>query len=425
MQKLQEKLSAFIGVLSSNPYILAIRNAMLAYMPFTIIASIFLILANMPFEGFNTFVSSITGLEAAVWQGKLMTVYFVSLNIAGFLVLLTASYAIIRELEIENVIQVMLTNVIAFLGLFPLGEGNTLALGDLGATSMFCAIIVAMVGARLYKFIDSKGFKIKMPDSVPPAVSAPFEALIPSSIVILLFWVIRLATDAFGTTLVAVINGTLGIPLRVLGGSIVGIVIAKLFEQLLWFFGIHGGSIVSGVMTPVWQVLEDENRVASLAGEVIPNIVSNSFYTHFMSIGLVGGVIAALIVSRSAQYKQISRIAIVPYIFGVGEPALFGFPLMLNFKVVIPFICSNAVSGIIAYIAMSMGLVAVPTGLIQLPWTMPVILSGFMVTQSVSGAILQIVQLAVATLFWLPFMRSADREIYEAEKAAEAAGKEA
>lgn len=71
MQKLQEKLSAFIGVLSANPYILAIRNAMLAYMPFTIIASIFLILANMPFEGFNTFVSSITGLEAAVWQGKL------------------------------------------------------------------------------------------------------------------------------------------------------------------------------------------------------------------------------------------------------------------------------------------------------------------------------------------------------------------
>lgn len=269
MQKLQEKLSAFIGVLSANPYILAIRNAMLAYMPFTIIASIFLILANMPFEGFNTFVSSITGLEAAVWQGKLMTVYFVSLNIAGFLVLLTASYAIAQELEIENVIQVLVTNVIAFLGLFPLGEGNTMALGDLGATSMFCAIIVALVGARLYKFISDKGIKIKMPDSVPPAVSAPFEAPIPSSLVIILFWVIRLLTDAFGTTLVAV-----------------------------------------------------------------------------------------------------------------------------------------------------------PTGLIQLPWTMPVILSGFMVTQSISGAVLQIVQLVVATLFWLPFMRSADREIYEAEKAAEAAAKE-
>lgn len=423
MQKLQEKLSRFTGMLSSNVYILAIRDAMLAYMPFTIIASIFLILACMPFEGFNNLVSSILGMEAALWQAKLMTVYFVSLNIAGFLVVLTASNSIANQLEL-NVVQVTVTNVISFLVLFPLGEGNTLALGNLGATSMFCAIIVSLVGARIYKFIGDKGIKIHMPDSVPPAVSAPFEALIPSSVVIFLFWAIRLITDAFNTTLVTVINSTLGIPLMLVGGSLVGSVAAKAFEQLLWFFGIHGGSIVSGVMTPIWQVLEDENRVAAIAGEAVPHIISNSFYTHFMSIGLVGAVIAALIVARSRQYKEISRIAIVPYIFGVGEPALFGFPLMLNFKLIIPFILSNAVSGIIAYIAMATGLVAVPTGLIQLPWTMPVILSGFMVTQSISGAVLQIVQLVVATLFWIPFMRNADKEIYEAEKAAEAAPKE-
>lgn len=424
MQKLQEKLSRLTGIISSNVYILAIRDAMLAYMPFTIIASIFLILACMPFEGFNTLVSSILGMEAAVWQGKLMSVYFVSLNIAGFLVLLTATHSIASQLEL-NLIQVLVTNVISFLLLFPLGEGNTLALGDLGATSMFCAIVVSLVGARLYKFIDDKGIKIHMPDSVPPAVSAPFEALIPSSAVILLFWVVRLITDAFGTTLVAVINGTLGIPLMLVGGSLAGSLAAKIFEQLLWFFGIHGGSIVSGVMTPIWQVLEDENRVAAIAGQAVPHIISNSFYTHFMSIGLVGAVIAAIIVARSRQYKEISRIAIVPYVFGVGEPALFGFPLMLNFKLFIPFILSNAISGVIAYIAMSLGLVAVPTGLIQLPWTMPVILSGFMVTQSISGAVLQIVQLIVATLFWMPFMRSADKEIYEAEQAASATNKEA
>lgn len=420
MQKLQEKLSWFTGIISSNMYIIAIRDAMLAYTPFTIIASIFLILACMPFEGFNNAVSAVLHLEAAVWQGKLMTVYFVSLNIAGFLVVLTASYSIATQLGV-NLIQTMVTNVIAFLVLIPLGEGNTLALGDLGATSMFCAIIVSLVGARIYKLVDDKGIKIKMPESVPPAVSAPFEALIPSTIVIFIFWVIRLITDAFNTTLVAVINGTLGIPLLAVGGSLVGTIFVKIFGQLLWFFGIHGDSIVQGVMTPIWQVLEDENRVAALAGEALPHVISNSFVTHFCSIGLVGAVIAALIVSRSRQYKEISRIAIVPYVFGVGEPALFGFPLMLNFKLFIPFILSNAVSGIIAYIAMSIGLVAVPTGLVQLPWTMPVIISGFMVTQSISGAILQIVQLVVATLVWLPFMRKADAEVYKMEQEGEAA----
>lgn len=423
MQKLQEKLSRFAGIISSNSYILAIRDAMLAYMPFTIIASVFLILACMPFEGFNTLVSSVLGVEAAVWQGKLMSVYFVSLNIAGFLVTLTASYSIATQLEL-NVVQVMVTNVVSFLLLFPLGEGNTLALGNLGATAMFTAIIVSLVGARLYKLITDKGIKIKMPDSVPPAVSAPFEALIPSTAVILLFWVIRLITDAFDTTLVAVINGTLGIPLMAVGGSLIGTVAVKIFGQLLWFFGIHGDSVVQGVMTPIWQILEDENRVAAIAGEAAPHIISNSFVTHFCSIGLVGAVIAALIVAKSHQYKEISRIAIVPYVFGVGEPALFGFPLMLNFALFVPFILSNAVSGILAYIAMRIGLVAVPTGLVSVPWTMPVVISGFMVTQSWTGAVLQIVQLAVATLIWIPFMKKADHEIYAAEQEAEAASKE-
>lgn len=418
MQKLQEKLSRFTGVISSNIYIVAIRDAMLAYTPFTIIASIFLILANMPFKGFNNAVSAVLHMDAAVWQEKLMTVYFVSLNIAGFLVVLTASYAIASQLEV-NLIQTLVTNVIAFLVLIPLGEGNTLALGDLGATSMFSAIIVALVGTRIYKWIDDRGIKIKMPDSVPPAVSAPFEALIPSAVVITLFWVIRMITDAFGTTFVAVINGTLGIPLLVVGGSLFGTIFVKVFGQLLWFFGIHGDSIVQGVMTPIWQVLEDENRAAALAGEALPHVINNSFINHFCGIGLVGAVIAALIIAKSRQYKEISRIAIVPYIFNVGEPALFGFPLMLNFKLFIPFIFSNAVSALIAYVAMSIGLVAVPTGIVQLPWTMPVILSGFMVTQSISGAILQVVQLIVATLIWMPFMRRADAEVYRMEQVQE------
>lgn len=418
MQKLQEKLSQFTSVISSNIYIIAIRDAMLAYTPFTIIASIFLILANMPFKGFNNVVSAVLHMDAAIWQGKLMTVYFVSLNIAGFLVVLTASYSIANQLGV-NLIQTLVTNVISFLVLIPLGEGNTLALGDLGATSMFSAIIVALVGTRIYKFIDDKGIKIKMPDSVPPAVSAPFEALIPSTAVIFLFWVLRMITDVFDTTLVAVINGTLGIPLLIVGGSLFGTVFVKIFGQLLWFFGIHGDSIVQGVMTPIWQVLEDENRAAALAGEAMPHIIANSFVTHFGLVGLVGAVIAALIVSRSRQYKEISRIAIVPYIFGVGEPALFGFPLMLNFKLFVPFVLGNAISVLIAYVAMSLGLVAIPTGLVQLPWTMPVILSGFMVTQSISGAVLQIVQLIVSTLIWIPFMKKADAEVYAGEQAGE------
>ncbi len=413
----QMKLGQFASAMSANIYVTAIRDAMLAYVPFTFIASIFLILACFPLEGFNNLVSSILGCEAAVWQGKLMYVHGASLAIGGLLVSITAAHSIAEKMKI-NEIQVTVTSLVNYLILTPTimtDSGKALVLSSVSAEAMFCAILTGLFTAKIYQFIDSKGIKIKMPEAVPPAVSAPFESLIPSFCAIFVFWVIRLIMDAMGTSAVALINGTLGLPLFLIGGSIFGVAGAKIFEQLLWFFGLHGGSIVSGVMTPVFQVLEDQNRNLSMIGQMPTNIISSSFYSHFASVGVVGGVIAALIVAKSRQYKEISKIAAVPYIFGVGEPALFGFPMMLNFDLIVPFLFSNAVSAVIAYVAFSLKLVPVVTGLVQLPWTTPLLVSGALVTNSIWGAVLQLVQLVVATLIWLPFIKKADKKLVAME----------
>ncbi len=413
----QMKLGQFATAMSANIYVTAIRDAMLAYVPFTFIASIFLILACFPLEGFNNLVSSILHCEAAVWQGKLMYVHASSLAIGGLLVVMTMAHSIAEKMKI-NEIQVTVTAVVNYLILTPMlvtDAGKAIALNSVSAEAMFCAILTGIFTAKIYQFIDGKGIKIKMPDAVPPAVSAPFESLIPSFGAIAAFWIVRLILDAMGTNAVALINNTLGLPLFLIGGSIFGAAGAKIFEQLLWFFGLHGGSIVSGVMTPVFQVLEDQNRNLSMMGQIPTNIISSSFYSHFASVGVVGGVIAALIVAKSRQYKEISRIAAVPYIFGVGEPALFGFPMMLNFDLLIPFLFSNAISAVIAYVAFALKLVPVATGLVQLPWTTPLLVSGALVTNSIWGAVLQLVQLIVATVIWLPFMRKADRRILATE----------
>ena len=414
----QMKLGQFASAMSANIYVTAIRDAMLAYVPFTFIASIFLILACFPIEGFNNLVSSILHCEAAVWQGKLMYVHASSLAIGGLLVVLTMAHSMAEKMKI-NEIQVTVTSLVNYLILTPMlmtDSGKAIALNTVSAEAMFCAILTGLFTAKIYQFIDSKGIKIKMPEAVPPAVSAPFESLIPSFCAIFVFWVVRLIMDALGMSAVQLINKTLGMPLFLIGGSIFGVAGAKFFEQLLWFFGLHGGSIVSGVMTPVFQVLEDQNRNLSMLGELPTNIISSSFYSHFASVGVVGGVITALIVARSRQYKEISRIAAVPYIFGVGEPALFGFPMMLNFDLIIPFLFSNAISAVIAYIAFAVKLVPVATGLVQLPWTTPLLVSGALVTNSIWGAALQLVQLIVAALIWMPFIKKADKKLAAMEQ---------
>ena len=415
MDNLQMKLTRFAGTLSRNMYIGAIKDAMLAYMPFTIIASIPLILANFPYQGFTDFITNLLG--SPDWIGKLMLVYFATINIAALLVCLTISHRLAEKLEV-NVLQAQLTALVAFLVLTPFGEGQSIA--NVAAANMFSAMLVGLVTVRIYKAIADKGFKIQMPDAVPPAVAAPFESLIPSMIIVYGALIVNCILSAFGTDLGSLINNTVGLPIMLLGGSIFGVAFAKLFEQLLWFFGIHGGSIVLGVMTPIMQVLETQNLEAVTAGGQAFNIINNSFFTHFTNIGTVGAVICALLIARSRQYREIAKIATVPFVFNIGEPALFGFPLMLNFKFFIPFLLSNALSAVIAYIAFALHLVPIPTGLIQLPWTTPVILSGILVTQSIRGGILQLVQLAACTALYIPFMRSADKDELAIEQGQEA-----
>ncbi len=144
----------------------------------------------------------------------------------------------------------------------------------LGAQTIFLSILISIVTAKIYQFIDSKGIKIKMPAAVPPAVSAPFESIIPSFVVITIFWILRLVIDALsGGSALAVFNSVLGMPLQAVGGSLPGVIIVKMFSQVLWFFGIHGDSIVNGVMTPIFQVLQDANKTVSMAGGVPTNII--------------------------------------------------------------------------------------------------------------------------------------------------------
>lgn len=429
LDSFQDKLGNFASKISANPYIIAIRDGMLAYMPFTIIASIFLICAAPPIQQISDFVTSITGLEEWVWQSKFYYVSGATLDIGALLVIISLSKNLSKQLNTDEMPSI-LTSVVSFILLSPQAniEGaNYLKVATLSAQALFLAMIVSFITVNLYKKVNDKGLKIKMPDSVPPAVSAPFESIIPSLLVVTFFWLIRLLLETFyGGTALEFINYIVATPLKFLvGGSVFGIVFAKIFEQLLWFFGIHGGAIIGGLLGPILQVLQEENRVASMAGEALPNIINQSFFDQFCSIGIIGAVIAILIVSKSKTYKTIGKVASAPIMFNIGEPALFGIPLMLNFTYIIPFILSNALSAIISYIAFSMHLVAIPNGMVQMPWTTPPILSGYLVTGSISGALLQVVLIVVATLFWIPFVKNGDKQnIIQEEKELENKEKE-
>lgn len=415
LDKMQNVLGPLAQKLNQNKYLLSVRDGMLAYMPFTVIASVFLIIAFFPIPAYISFMNSVFGEN---WQTYLTYVSSSSLDIGGLLVVVTIAYSMAKHFDVDK-LQTSLTAIVSFILLTPqvaMEEGTILEVVRISAQAIFLAIIVGMISVLIFKKVIDKEIKIKMPDTVPPAVSGPFEALIPALTAITFFLVIRLGLEiGFQTDAFTLVNDLLSAPLTMLGSSLLGTLVIVAFEQLLWFFGIHGASIVNAVMEPIWLVLEDQNRIATLAGETPPNIIVRTFIGNFSMIGVMGAVIAIIIVAKSKQYKEVGKIALVPYLFNIGEPTLFGIPLMLNAVYFIPLIFSRIATTLVAYTAFYFELVPLPTGLAIVPWTTPPIISGYLITSSVRGSILQIVLITLTTLIWMPFVKVADRQIYNNE----------
>lgn len=423
-EKLKDSLFEGIERFTAQKHINAIKNGMIAYVPFTIIASVALLIANFPSKTYINFVTKMLGLsDPTIWQDKVNYFMNGTMDLAAILCLLLISYNLTKEYkEIDPMYASVISLCVYFL-LTPLKTIKGAAMleyGKLGATSLIVAIVIALVVPELYRFLMNRKLQIKLPSSVPPAVAGSFASLIPMAIIFFGFWALKLILLAtpFGNIHV-IINTIIGKPLAGLGGSIVGYTIAILITNLLWAFGIHGSSIIMfGALAPIMLMASDANRQAAQAGaEHLPHILTYEFFSYTGGVGLYI-CIAALIVAKSKQMKEISKIGIVPAIFGIHEPLVFGYPIMFNPYLAFVYVAAPVIGVVLTYIATSLGLVANLTGT-GVPWTTPPGLYGFLATGGhISGLVWQLILGAIYVLFSIPFVKMYDRQkcLEEGEK---------
>ena len=162
-----------------------------------------------------------------------------------------------------------------------------------------------------------------------------------------------------------------------------------------------------------------QNAAAVQAGKALPNIVTQQFYDNFVRMGGSGATLGLAFMiafaSRSKEYKTLGKLVIGPAIFNINEPIIFGMPIVMNYKMVIPFIAAPLTNVLTTYMAMNWGLVAKTMG-IMVPWTTPPIISGFLATGHISGAVMQIINIVLDGLIYYVFFRSMDRDKVLAEK---------
>ncbi len=396
-------------------HLLAIRDGMAASIPLIIVGSIFLIIGNLPIPGYTEFVSGIFGPD---WVTKLNYAVDATFSIMALICVFAISNSLANKYAVDGV-SAGFISLAAFLVVTPLTGDGGIPLGYLGSKGLFVAIIVSLISTEIFRIMVQKDIVIKMPENVPPAVSKSFVALIPSILTITLFWVLRLVIESAGFgNMHEIIAVILGKPLSYLGGGYVGGLVAILITSLFWTVGIHGWDLVLSVMQPTYMLMLDQNRIAFQAGQEIPNIINYSFFNVFVWMGGSGVLIAVAVLlvlrSRSKQMKELAKIAVPPTIFGVNEPVMFGFPIVMNPIMLIPYVLAPLVVFTVSYAAMYFKIVPMTNG-VMVPWTMPPLIGGYLATGSIMGSILQLVNIIISVAIYYPFFKAADDNAYRGE----------
>ncbi|MGL5415924.1 MAG: PTS cellobiose transporter subunit IIC [Clostridium sp.] len=429
MKKLENILMPMAEVIGRNKYLIAIRDGFLISTPLLIIGSLFLLVANFPIPGWNEWVAKFLGEG---WSAKLTTPVAATFDIMAILAIVGIAYSLARQLDIDA-IQASATALVAFfivtpykINFIPKGEETSyivkgIPLDWVGSKGLFLGMIVALTSVVLFAKIIKKGWVIKLPAGVPPTVAKSFEALIPAGIVIVVFFLINyiFAYTAYETVHNFVFK-LLQVPLLKLGNTLPAMIIAYLFLHGFWFFGINGSSVVGAVFNPVLKALSVENLEAFQAGQPIPNIITGQFQDMFATFGGAGSTLSLLIaiifVCKSQRVTKMGKLSLLPGIFGINEPIIFGLPIMLNPIMLVPFIVIPTINIIISYFAMLSGLVPFTNG-VQIPWTTPPIISGFLVS-GWQGSVLQILLMALGVFLYIPFIKAIDNQYLKEEQVA-------
>ncbi len=184
-------------------------------------------------------------------------------------------------------------------------------------------------------------------------------------------------------------------------------------NSLLWFVGIHGYH----ALVPLFQGLE--HAVSLNASDYLYNgsaryILNASQVAAFVFIGGSGATfslaLSLALFCRNGTLRLLG-IASLPLAFiNVNEMLLFGLPIILNPRLLIPFVISPMLNVLVSLSVISLGLVSAAT--VALPLNAPMLFNAYLASNGELAAIaLQLSLIALGMAIYAPFVRQIDARI--------------
>lgn len=125
--------------------------------------------------------------------------------------------------------------------------------------------------------------------------------------------------------------------------------------------------------------------------------------------------------AKSKKLSSIGKATIVPSLFNINEPVIYGAPIAFNPLLMVPMWINGIITPIIVYIVLDLGLVDIPSKVFQL-WYTPIGLSTYLLS-GLNGLLLLALVLFVIFVVWFPFFKVYDMQELKKEQQ-EAEGQE-
>ncbi|HGF7586069.1 MULTISPECIES: PTS sugar transporter subunit IIC [Enterococcus] len=402
----------------------ALRNGMTYTIPIIIAGSLFFLFAHFPVDYIAQWI------DKTEFSMYFTQVYQATFDVIAFWIVFAIAYAYAKEENIDR-LPVGMTALSAYLLLIqPLnvqGEIDNIWTGGEGILgAVATGLLIGWGYARLARF--AKGWRQR--GKIPENVWQSFTSLIPI-LAIVIFTLIGSAVfqQLFGMTVIQGIWTYVQLPIQSLIDTLFGVLLLGFFVPFLWLFGLHGSAMVNGLVSPILQANSLANAEILASGKELTvanggHIVTQQFLDQFMTVtgaGLtLGAVFFMMFFAKSRKYRELGKLSLLPAFFNINESIIFSTPIVMNPMMAVPFIFAPILSGLITYSALYFGFVPLFTA-VQVPWTTPPILSGFLVG-GVPAAILQGIVLAISFFIYFPFLKKIDSANFKKERQTKNAG---
>lgn len=389
-----------------NKILYSIKQGMILAIPAIMTGSTALVILNLPIKAYQEYLSGLFNGEVT---NILNFINDSTLGIISLIILLTISYSYGKIYGSKYTVLVPIVAMCSFL-VFSHGNELNSYIEIFKTKWLFTSIIVSMTSSVLFvklteSFVTSVKFHTEGADA---DFNMVVSAIVPFIIVVFLFSIFRVIMISLigSSNFQDIFYNLFSNVFNKMGTNLMSALLFIFLMHFMWF-GIHGSNVLDTVAKNLF-----ENSMAININLVNNNQLPTEIFTKtfFDTMVLLGGcgsllclVIAIFLSEKRINVRKLAKIASIPALFNINEMLVFGIPIVFNYIMFVPFVITPIILTITSYVAMSTGIV--PCTVSAVEWTSPIFLSGYMSTGSIRGSLLQVFNLCVGVMIYIPFIK--------------------